>query len=501
MSIGSSDADADAETDTTVTISSGAQLIASGNVLVDGRSRLDVDRRRGQQRRGPRRPASTPAPPARSSTRPRPASTALISAGADATVQSRTSYVGDAERRQLRRRPRRRHRRHRPRRGRPPLRRCARRSAAPPACPARRIQVNAFVDQADLERRRRLRGRRLRRRLRRRGRRPTCAGTVEVRLRRAPAPASSSTATAAVWLQALTRGVRLDTDTDAACDCFAGDTDARSDNDFETRHQGRRAATSRSSEPPTSPSTRSRRLSFWRRPMNAHGGAFVSHDEPPGGDFNAAAADLLGVDRDHARRAQPAARRRRRRNRDGIVNVEVTGRAARPARSGRRLDGPRRLRHLRRRHPVRRQRRRPLPPEHRRLRVWTTLAGPTPRSGATPGCSTTRRRGTTSGSSTPPTATLVTHLIDVVNGTQSPLIIVNGTAIPGPTNSPGQRHARCAENPATFRACTFEFDIVHIVPPDARRDPQPADRRHAATPTSSSPAASRRSGSPTTPPA
>ena len=59
---------------------------------------------------------------------------------------------------------------------------------------------------------------------------------------------------------------------------------------------------------------------------------------------------------------------------------------------------------------------------------------------------------------------LVTHLIDVVNGKQSPLITVSVDHIPGPTDNPAN-DVSLAENADS--GSTFEFDVVHTFLPTA----------------------------------
>ena len=219
-------------------------------------------------------------------------------------------------------------------------------------------------------------------------------GTFLVRLLERTGTGVQLDGNTAVWLHAVVVGVRLVADSDASCDCFAGDATARSNADWISvaKVAGQDESFIRTTD--LTVETGQDWLAY-ARPNNAHGGAFVSHNEPEGG--TAAPPRLIYWESTVIMLGEP--------NpvlvvdADGTivekVNVVVSGVRRRSTSSTNR--SPRAARSP----SATSSTTAAASPGSARTRSSSTRQR---RSGATPGCSTTRRRGTTSGSSTPPTA-------------------------------------------------------------------------------------------------
>ncbi len=79
--------------------------------------------------------------------------------------------------------------------------------------------------------------------------------------------------------------------------------------------------------------------------------------------------------------------------------------------------------------------------------------------------------------------TLVIHLIDVVNGTQTPIITINAENVPGPTDNPANN---VSLNETNAPGATFEFDLTHSFPATRVEIRNTPDRRHRELATSCS---------------
>ena len=195
----------------------------------------------------------------------------------------------------------------------------------------------------------------------------------------------------AVWLQALYDNVNVSTSSDAACHCFAGDATARSDIFYDTAAKvtGRDESFIETADLTVDAN---QNIDRYDKHANAHGGAFVGHHEPKDGALNAYRRIFWETTVIMLGEPNPSPDRRPERQDHEARQLSVTDENGDrlPPRSTRSVPGTRSgsatSSTTRAGSPA--------------SAPTTSAARRTARSGATPGCSTSRRRGITSRSST-----------------------------------------------------------------------------------------------------
>ena len=186
---------------------------------------------------------------------------------------------------------------------------------------------------------------------------------------------------------------------------------------------------------------------------NAHGGAFVGHHEPTRRRLERLPPDLLGNDGHHARRAEPGPDRRRERQDHEARQLSVTDENGNPYGL---VDT--------------------IPAGHQiwvgdiqydtsgfaRFRADHVSGAPDSEIWGNAGLFDFQETWDYVQILNSSDRTLVTHLIDVVNGNNSAIIRIDVDHVPGPVNSPAD-DTSISETGAS--GSTFEFDIKHSFVP------------------------------------